>query len=250
MNYKLQKEIIGLICRSVRRDQNNIKDSSLKKGTEQSLPQKWAIRLTVEGNLRFLSHHDMMRALERTMSRAKLPLHFSQGFNPRPVMSLTLPRPVGVASKDDLLVVSLDEPIEPSQLLDQMGKASPKGMLPIAASPLEVGKSPRTKKALFQLELDQDREETLSRRIAELSQLQNWTIQRYVPGKGKAAPTTQPLDLKPMIAEIQIRDHSLLFTLTPINDSWARPAEVLRLVGLEERIDLARLVRTSVDYGL
>ena len=81
------------------------------------MPQKWAIELSVEGDLRFLSHHDMMRAMERLVCRAKLPLKYTQGFNPRPVLSLSLPRPVGVASRAELLVVTLEEDLDEQVLL-------------------------------------------------------------------------------------------------------------------------------------
>jgi radical SAM-linked protein len=80
------------------------------------------------GDLRFASHHDMMRVVERTLLRAKLPLKYSQGFSPRAIMSLAFPRPVGVATKSDLLVLSLESAILRQELIDITNHCCPKGL--------------------------------------------------------------------------------------------------------------------------
>ncbi len=62
-----------------------------------------AVRFKVEGSLRFLSHAETLRLLQRACVRAGLALRYSEGFNPHPKFSLPLPRPVGVESEDELL---------------------------------------------------------------------------------------------------------------------------------------------------
>ncbi len=66
-----------------------------------------AIRFRIGGALRFLSHAETARLWQRACTRAALPVRYSQGFNPHPRMSLPLPRPVGVAADEELLVVKL-----------------------------------------------------------------------------------------------------------------------------------------------
>ena len=59
----------------------------------------------------------------RALVRGGVNLHYSQGFNPRPKLSLPLPRSVGVQSDEELLCVSLSETannLEPDRLKDQM----------------------------------------------------------------------------------------------------------------------------------
>jgi len=55
--------------------------------------------------LRFLSHAETLRVFQRACVRAGINLQYSRGFNPRPRMSLPLPRPVGVESDDELLTL-------------------------------------------------------------------------------------------------------------------------------------------------
>ena len=66
-----------------------------------------AIRFRIAGAMRFLSHAETSRVLQRACVRAGIAVRYSQGFNPHPRLSLPLPRPVGVESEDELLVVKL-----------------------------------------------------------------------------------------------------------------------------------------------
>ena len=68
-----------------------------------------AIRFRIGGAMRFLSHAETSRVFQRACVRAGIPVRYSQGFNPHPRLSLPLPRPVGVESEDELLVVKLCE---------------------------------------------------------------------------------------------------------------------------------------------
>jgi hypothetical protein len=63
------------------------------------------IKFRIGRSLRFLSHAETLSVFQRACVRAGIDLCYSQGFNPRPKLSLPLPRPVGVESDDELLVV-------------------------------------------------------------------------------------------------------------------------------------------------
>ena len=55
------------------------------------------------GNAVWISHLDLMRLFQRAFKRAGLPLTHTQGFNPRPSVSIALPLSVGVQSHCELL---------------------------------------------------------------------------------------------------------------------------------------------------
>ncbi len=65
------------------------------------------IKFKIFGRLRYLSHSETLRLFHRACVRAGIEAQYSQGFNPRPKLSLPLPRSVGVESDDELLVVGL-----------------------------------------------------------------------------------------------------------------------------------------------
>ena len=61
-----------------------------------------------KGRAVWISHLDLMRLFQRAFKRAGLPLTHTQGFNPRPSVSIALPLSVGVESSCELLDFELD----------------------------------------------------------------------------------------------------------------------------------------------
>lgn len=60
------------------------------------------------GNAVYISHLDLMRLFQRAFKRAGLPLTHTQGFNPRPSVSIALPLSLGVESVCELLDFDLE----------------------------------------------------------------------------------------------------------------------------------------------
>ena len=60
------------------------------------------------GSAVWISHLDLMRLFQRAFQRACLPLKHTQGYNPRPSVSIALPLSVGVESRCELLDFDLD----------------------------------------------------------------------------------------------------------------------------------------------
>lgn len=60
------------------------------------------------GNAVWISHLDLMRVFQRAFKRAGLPLTHTQGFNPRPSVSIALPLSVGIESRCELLDFDLE----------------------------------------------------------------------------------------------------------------------------------------------
>ena len=60
------------------------------------------------GNAVWISHLDLMRLFQRAFKRAGLPLTHTQGYNPRPSVSIALPLLVGLESNCELLDFDLD----------------------------------------------------------------------------------------------------------------------------------------------
>ena len=79
-----------------------------------------AIDFAVDGDIRFLAHRDMVRLLARAAVRGGLSLCYSEGFNPHPRVSLPLPRPVGVSSDAERVLLEQSEPIGPDETLRRL----------------------------------------------------------------------------------------------------------------------------------
>ena len=56
------------------------------------------LRFSKTGRLKYISHLDINRAMSRALKRAQIPLWYTEGFNPHPYMSFSLPLSLGVES--------------------------------------------------------------------------------------------------------------------------------------------------------
>ena len=81
------------------------------------------------GNAIFISHLDLMRLFQRAFKRAGLPLTHTQGFNPRPSVSIALPLSVGVESACELLDFDLEgESVSNEEICTRLNAALVEGV--------------------------------------------------------------------------------------------------------------------------
>jgi radical SAM-linked protein len=102
-----------------------------RRGPRSIVPpfrQKLRLRFAKRGDLRFISHHDVMRLWERACRRAGLPLKMSEGFNPRPRLSFPLSLAVGVEGREEVVEVQLSEWLAPAEVERRLKGALPAGM--------------------------------------------------------------------------------------------------------------------------
>src|SRR5690242_18653045 len=78
--------------------------------------QRVRLRYAKRGRLRFTSHRDFARALERALRRAGVPMAYSAGFTPHPKISYVGAAPTGVASEAEYLEIGLAERVEVDRL--------------------------------------------------------------------------------------------------------------------------------------
>ncbi len=78
---------------------------------------KLRVKFTKKESSRYLSHLELMTAMERTFRRAQVPFAFSQGFNPHPKISYASALTVGITSEAEYLDVELSENIQPEKFV-------------------------------------------------------------------------------------------------------------------------------------
>ncbi len=67
--------------------------------------QRLRVRFSRGEPVKYISHLDLIRVWQRAMRRAGVPLAYTEGFNPRPRISLAAPLALGVTSQAELLDV-------------------------------------------------------------------------------------------------------------------------------------------------
>jgi radical SAM-linked protein len=82
---------------------------------------------TTEG--RYISHLELLRAWERALRRAEIPIAFSEGFNPHPKMSFASALAVGVTSEQEYMEIEVKEELSAEDLHTRLNDQLPKALV-------------------------------------------------------------------------------------------------------------------------
>lgn len=78
--------------------------------------------------VRFLSHLDLMKTVERAIRRAEIPIAFSEGFNPHPKMNFASALAVGVTSDNEYMDMDLKHEVDLKDVIGRFAAAFPPGI--------------------------------------------------------------------------------------------------------------------------
>src|ERR1022692_2021901 len=92
------------------------------------IAQRLTIRYAKRGRMRFASHRDLARAIERGVRKAGLPVAYSAGFSPHPKISYPGGAPTGSASEAEYLDLSLTRDFDPADVGRRLDAALPDGI--------------------------------------------------------------------------------------------------------------------------
>ncbi len=101
--------------------------------------QRLRCRFLKDGDLRFISHLDLMRLFERALRRAALPVAFSQGFNPHPALEFAAPLALGVTSEAELVDIYLGQAVAPATFILRLNLALPEEARIVECQELPIG---------------------------------------------------------------------------------------------------------------
>lgn len=80
-------------------------------------------------NARYISHLDFVRVLNRTIRRSNLPITYTEGFNPHPVMVVAMPIGVGITSSNEYIDIDFDENPGEDVVFERFKNTFPEGIL-------------------------------------------------------------------------------------------------------------------------
>ena len=89
---------------------------------------KLRMRFSKTGRAIWISHLDLMATMQRAFSRAGSRLQYSEGFNPRPQISIALPLSVGTASVCEIMDFRLLEEVDITYLPERLNATMPEGI--------------------------------------------------------------------------------------------------------------------------
>lgn len=99
---------------------------------------KRRIKFTKLGMAKFISHLDLLRTFTRAVTRAELPVRYSNGFNPHQIITFSLPLSVGVTSEAEYVDIDFDETASNAEIKEKLGAALPPDMRVLSVSMPEI----------------------------------------------------------------------------------------------------------------
>ncbi len=192
--------------------------------------------------MRYTSHLDLHRTWERTVRRARLPLAYSQGFNPRPKINLACALPLGYTSSAEITEIWLDKELPIQEVEASLSSATPPGISihTVQVVPPKGPKLPNLVKSAEYIVVLLDPIPDLAARIDQLLQAESLIRER----RGKT------YDLRPLIESIKQIDPSnqgdqrVWLRLAARTGATGRPDEVLDAMGIPPH--RARIQRTAL----
>ncbi len=174
---------------------------------DQGDPHRYRLRFTKLGAVSLQGHLDVVRMLPRILRRAGLDVYYSQGFTPRPVMSLGPALSLGSRSLAEYADVTLTAEVDPGELLGRLNASTPVGLYFTGARPL-ASSEPSVGKQIAVLEyavlLDGEKDATLRERFEKRLQLAREAGSLPVKIVRKRRPRT--LDLWHVVETVEIID--------------------------------------------
>ncbi len=86
------------------------------------------LRFSKTDRCKYISHLDINRCMARALSRAKIPLWYTEGFNPHPYMSFSLPLSLGVESYCESVDLRIIGDITNKEIKDNLNEMLPSGI--------------------------------------------------------------------------------------------------------------------------
>jgi radical SAM-linked protein len=159
------------------------------------------------GDLRFLSHLEVMKAISRALRRAQVPISYSQGYNPQPKLSFALALPVGVEGRQELADIELGVALRPDELVVKVNQhLSPDLRLlrawevPLTAPSL----TPSVREVAYQVSLScRGWSPEIKARIGSPIRCEEWLGWSCIPVTVQRKEKTVEVDARPLINDLR-----------------------------------------------
>ena len=182
--------------------------------------------------MKFSGHLDLHKTWERTLRRARLPLAYSEGFNPQPKIQLAAALPLGFTSECEVLDVWMETPQDLAEARAALERAAPPGIKLVG-----IEEVPERSPAL------QTQVASAEYRVAVSTSLNPAEIDERITAllaslEIQRTRRQKEYDLRPLIeslarAESDELGHTLVMRLAAREGATGRPEEVVDALGAE-----------------
>jgi radical SAM-linked protein len=200
---------------------------------------KVRLRFRKGGDLRLVSHHDLMHCFERMIRRAVLPVRATQGFHPKPRVIFAQSLALGILGCEEVVELELEEPLSAAEVHERLARQAPPGLEMRSARVVSRQAKAQVRRAGYRVPLPAQRVLDLPARIRALLASPHAWVDR-------TRPQPRRLDVRPYLSELDVHENVLemMLWVTPVGA--ARPEEILQLLGLADVLDEGAVIERTI----
>lgn len=167
---------------------------------------RYVIKYTKGADIKFISHLDLMRIIQRVIRRTDIPIKYSKGFNPHMAISIAQPLSVGVYSDGEYMDIVLDGELNENEIIEKLNEKTVRGIRFLEAKKvrevLEGEKKLPQAMALLDavrctIKMPISSEEGVLKKLEEILAQESWvTIKKSKKGPKEA-------DIRPFVKDIK-----------------------------------------------
>jgi len=204
--------------------------------------QNIRVRFSKQGDIRFISHHDLMRLFDRALRRADLPVAMSEGHNPRPRLSFPMALSVGFTGRSEVADIGLREWLRPTDLRLRLQAELPEGIGILSVQITDAHPSRQPTELVYRVPL-------LPGHSLIEARIQQFLASREVTVKRTREDGVKEVEVRRFVKAIRFDGGSVQMLLRCTEAGTARPEEIMNALGCREGTDYAKgqIERTHVD---
>lgn len=190
------------------------------------------------GNLKYISHLDLQRAIHRTLVRSGLPIAYSEGFNPHPRLNIALPLSIYQEGERELFDFRTVEEVDVKTIGEKLRSAAFPGLDIVSVEIAD--RKLTTKRAVWRIELETDitNEEFKTALSGEMK-----VVKRSKTGE-------KTVDISPMVRFVSADSSNgnaiLRVELNAAGNDYLNPSYVAAFFG--DRVKIKRVVRENIIF--
>ncbi len=216
----------------------------VNKGAEQIVPHYWyRLLYAKQGDIRFLSHLEVIQVFFQAFRRAGVKMQYTQGFNPVPKASFSPALPVGTESLAEYLDIDLIEAIQDeAEFLHDINAQLPAGITIQSVSDVPDKKAGVGGKKLtsYQISFDRDLSGEDREKLESFMNSESFTLTKFRKGKKRV------IDVRKQVESLAVSGNNNLEMVLFSEEGKAasKPVEILKAVldlTQEQSLDLAIL---------
>lgn len=131
---------------------SNVQAAEQTDSTEVSAMRAVRLNFSKTGRAIYISHLDINRMMTRAVRRAKLPMWYTEGFNPHPYLTFALPLSLGQSSDCEYMDIRIEGDITDEEIMNRLNAVLPEGVKILSVS-APVYDAKEIEKALYFVKL-------------------------------------------------------------------------------------------------